>query len=1008
MRPEVLRLSAFGAYAAAQEFDLAALGPHRLFLIHGPTGAGKTTLLDAICFALFGQSSGEERGATDLRSHHATPATETFVELDFALGERRYRIRRTPAQSITGTRGRPVQRTPQVTLWQRGADGALAVLAEKTTPVADRMTELLGYQADEFRQVVLLPQGRFRELLTAAPDDRQKILATLFRTALYKRIQAGFAEMEAKAKAAANEARTQRETLLAEARAETPEAAAASAANHVAALEEAMRQAAGATALAQAAAATVAEGRRGAERLKAAAEAATALATQEAEIPAMTAERARLDAARRAQGLAGEEATLRATRDAAQDAAARAQAAQEDAGKAQARGTAATRALGDEAARALELERARRQLHELETLRERAAALGESARLAQEAEAALARATAARDAARARLEAARAQAEAAATARQAAAMLAAQLAPRRAAMSQAAQQAKDAAALTEAEASLAAAHAALAQAEAEAAKASATRDQAQAARAAADEAAWAAAAGELALQLHAGEPCAVCGSTHHPHPATPAATTGEDRAAAARREEAARAAHLAASTRLTRAQGEVQSAITRRDDLARRLAEPLAEGALAATKAAFQAAEHAATRLPALDTALAQAEAARHSAEVALNAQEVARATAQEAATSALAAHATRLESVPPEARDAKALASTLANARAKLATLATGLERDRKEQAAAGAALQAAKATAAAAVTSADAAQVALDAGKARMRAACAAAGFADLAAYAEARLAPAAMEALAARIADFNLRLEMARAAALRTARDVEGLAAPDLAALEGAALAAQEAARAATVLEGEARAHAEQYAGLAQRIQAADAAFAAARQHHALLDTLRRQTRGENPRRMDFEGFVLASLLDEALAAANAHLHRMMAGRYHLTRREDPSRANIAIGLDIEVFDEHTGQSRPAGTLSGGEGFCAALALALGLAETVQAHAGARPVDTLLIDEGFGSLDEEALDKAMEVLAGLQGGSRLVGIISHVAELKTRIPARLEVTPGLRGSSARFVLG
>ncbi|MBS7793064.1 SMC family ATPase, partial [Roseococcus sp. SDR] len=278
MRPEILRLAAFGAYAAEQQFDLAELGAHRLFLIHGPTGAGKTTLLDAICFALFGESSGKERGANDLRSHHATPATETFVELDFALGARRYRIRRSPAQSVIGTRGRPVQRAPQVTLWQRGEDDALAVLAEQTTPVRDRITALLGYQADEFRQVVLLPQGRFRELLTALPNKRQEILATLFQTSLYQRIQAHFAEMEGKAKAAWTEAKTQRETLLAEAGAETPEAAAARAAEHATALEDATRAAGTANALAQAATAALTEGRRGAERLKVAAEAKAALA----------------------------------------------------------------------------------------------------------------------------------------------------------------------------------------------------------------------------------------------------------------------------------------------------------------------------------------------------------------------------------------------------------------------------------------------------------------------------------------------------------------------------------------------------------------------------------------------------------------------------------------------------------------------------------------------------------------------------------------------------------
>lgn len=1008
MRPEILRLAAFGAYAAEQQFDLAELGPHRLFLIHGPTGAGKTTLLDAICFALFGESSGEERGASDLRSHHATPAIETFVELDFALGERRYRIRRAPAQSILGTRGRPVQRAAQVTLWQRGADGTPAVLAEKTSPVADRIKELLGYEADEFRQVVLLPQGRFRELLTTSPDKRQEILATLFQTSLYQRIQARFAEMEGKAKTAATEAKTQRETLLAEAKAETPEAAAASAAQQVTALEEATREAATAQALAQAATTALTEGRRSAERLKSAADAQAALAMREAEAPAMAAERARLDAARRAQGLAGEEATLRALRDAAQEAASRANAAQEDAAKARTRRDAAQAALGDEAAREAERDTAARHQHELDRLRTLAASLGESARLTQQAEAELARATTLRDAARARLEAARAQAEAAATARQDAAMLAAQLEPRRAALTQAAQQAEDAAALTRAEAALAAAQAALAKAGAEAAKTTAALGQAQAARIAADEAAWAAAAGELAQQLQAGESCAVCGSTHHPHPALHGAAHGEDRAAAAQREEAARTAHLAASTRLTRAEGDVQAMRGQRDDLARRLADPLPEGALADARRAFDAAEQARTRLPALDAALAEADEARRLAEGALNQAEVACATAQEAATTARAAHATRLESVPPEARDEAALATAIGAAQAKLLGLSTALERDRKEMAAASAALQAADSAAAIAITGAETAKSALETGKTRMLGACNAAGFATLQAYADARLAAEAMEALATRIEEFRLQLELARAAAERTARDVEGLAAPELATLERAAITAQESARAATVLEGEARAKAEQAAGLLQRIQAADAAFATARERHALLDTLARQTRGQNARRLDFEGFVLASLLDEALAAANAHLHRMMAGRYHLNRREDPSRANAAIGLDIEVFDEHTGQSRPAGTLSGGEGFCAALALALGLAETVQAHAGARPVDTLLIDEGFGSLDEEALDKAMEVLAGLQGGSRLVGIISHVSELKTRIPARLEVTPGLRGSSARFVVG
>ncbi len=114
----------------------------------------------------------------------------------------------------------------------------------------------------------------------------------------------------------------------------------------------------------------------------------------------------------------------------------------------------------------------------------------------------------------------------------------------------------------------------------------------------------------------------------------------------------------------------------------------------------------------------------------------------------------------------------------------------------------------------------------------------------------------------------------------------------------------------------------------------------------------------------------------------------------------------GLDLEVEDSHTGKRRPVSTLSGGEGFLASLSLALGLVDVVQRESGGIRLEAMFVDEGFGSLDTEALDQCLKVLHDLQSGGRLVGIISHVEELKG-IDVRLEVTPGLRGSKARFVI-
>jgi exonuclease SbcC len=167
------------------------------------------------------------------------------------------------------------------------------------------------------------------------------------------------------------------------------------------------------------------------------------------------------------------------------------------------------------------------------------------------------------------------------------------------------------------------------------------------------------------------------------------------------------------------------------------------------------------------------------------------------------------------------------------------------------------------------------------------------------------------------------------------------------------------------------------------------------------------GKNPLGLTLQRFVLTTFLDDTLLAASARLVKMSRGRYRLERRRERTDQRRASGLDLDVFDEHTGFSRSVTTLSGGESFLASLALALGLADVVQSYSGGMRMDALFIDEGFGTLDPEALDEALKVLMDLRESGRMVGIISHVPELKERIDVRLEITANREtGSSARFV--
>lgn len=166
-----------------------------------------------------------------------------------------------------------------------------------------------------------------------------------------------------------------------------------------------------------------------------------------------------------------------------------------------------------------------------------------------------------------------------------------------------------------------------------------------------------------------------------------------------------------------------------------------------------------------------------------------------------------------------------------------------------------------------------------------------------------------------------------------------------------------------------------------------------------------KGNNGRKLTFSSFVLQAVLDDVLQTANLRLNKISQGRYSLYRSHDIVDARKEQGLGLEIMDAFTGQARAVTTLSGGEIFFTSLSLALGLSDVLESYAGGLHLDTILVDEGFGSLDPETLDSAVSALLDLQQGGRLVGIISHVAELKERISAQLEIIPTNQGSTTRF---
>lgn len=1133
MRPIRLELEAFGPYVTAQCLDFERLEPGELVLIEGPTGAGKTTLFDAVSYALYGRVPGARRDSTDqLRAKHPeVKGRATRVAFTFEVRGKRYRIERSPEYfrpkkrgdgstkvaatavlyALPGEDGESLPVAPAETAGDDAAAEVMAqidsgepsvvtgsgerVLAQKLSEVDAQMLELTGLTADQFNQVLVLPQGQFREFLLSSSKDKETLLRQLFGDLVHQRaveLAVQLAKELSEKLERLDEHVGRRleheqlgsaatlEAVLEGTRAATPYLVAESEASHNLS--------------------TAADERL--NRVRAVLERRERLAVLETELVELEATYEQQAPQRKELAIADGVEPLRSgltTVGTAIEAAAKAEVQRTEAEQAFAQ-AAQDKRVRDEAMKADgELADAEDGLLKergvLEPLRQEEARLSELRQ--QLAETKEERRRTAQD-----LIATRKSLE---LADRRVVELKQQVAERPAhvtTLHRAEQEAKRAQECTDLSMQLL--DTATAQAEAhrgligrEAATEGAQADllRAEAAFQALRERRERGLAAELSASLSFGAPCPVCGSKEHPQPASVADRV--ERQALADAEFAVRKAREAheqtrdvfvnATQRLERIDAKVR-------DLRGRLIELVGDGEplgdvelspdefveLAARSEetiermhqAIKACDHAAERLAQLEADRAKTEAKV----VKLTTKASRVETREESLSAQISETEVRLAAVLGDAESAEAKAQALdlqlskirderrstrdaqQVAAEKLAQAEERARQCRRRQ------VETLYAFAHACEVLLRVVKTARSSGEGELKAPLAeiyatlradalsmAVLFPDLPVPKRKRGAdeeapppipedmtvpvnamPAMDTALLVRalgsvhgllrkasdkevlreqLAQTRERLEAVRAS-LATLREAAQGDDPsieqDLPALKAASEAAHGARKATQERLTRHEAHIEHLVSLTQELHDAAEERAALSTRLRVAQPLADALGGKNPRKINLSRYVLASYMEEVTAAASERLLRMSNGRYLLKLASARVRRGGA-GLDLVVEDRYVGEGdRPVQTLSGGEMFLASLSLAVGLSDVVQAHAGGVHMDALFIDEGFGTLDDEALDAAVKTLQDLRADGRLVGVISHLDALKERIAQKVRIVRTLKGSRVKQPTG
>ncbi|ELV8721587.1 SMC family ATPase [Vibrio harveyi] len=1007
MKPIKLTMQAFGPFAQTETIEFDKLGTNPLFLINGPTGSGKTSILDAICFALYGETTGNERQGIQMRCDMAAPTLLTEVTLEFSLHGKSYRVIRSPEQEAPKARGEGMTvRKHTAALYEITDEEKL--ITSKTTQVKTEVTNIIGLNETQFRQVMVLPQGKFRELLLATSKEREEIFGQLFQTDIYKKIEYALKDKASAISKAKDEFDNQIRGALQVAGVSSEVELTEQREALSSQFESVQKQEQESLAQLNAVKTELQKAEALSNEFKKREHAEIALKQHLEKSDAVSSRQLQLDNAKKASKVELPYVTLQNASKQTQELEQKVAKLSQDLTVANDAVKSKEGALQTAKEQAAQLPKLTEQQYQLEGMKGKLVEKSElekaiNAGLTQksEFEATLKKYIALKE--KLTLEAQQGQ-----KSLDQARVDVASIGTVEAEIKQQQRLMQDLQKLT-------GLNQELAKLDALTPSKQASVDQAKARyvelQRSADtlELSWHnAQAAVLAQRLQAGEMCPVCGSVEHPQPAQ---FVGEE----VTKVQVQNARNI---------EREGQAALNQLNNQLEQHNIAIGQYKQQIEQLSVELGQNASTDLGALQTSMQQFnERLQQLSSINLvQLEQSVNELNQRCVTGEGKINDLQNQMVANESTikvNQEQLAKLSASLDAKYSSLEV-LEQDivaiQKQITELNTAFESAQnhlQQAVLAKTNIESqlttnqqwlneALERLNTAKTDWAQALQTSAFEDEAQFLACKVDEAEMQVWQQEIDAFKqtqIKLEQTLADLSSTLKD---LALPDLENLNVKLNGVQQS-------YVEARNQLDSTRSLFERLEKVRNDIATLHDKNTKLEdeykvfgTLYDVASGKTGSRISLHRFVLGVLLDDVLIQASQRLSLMSKGRYILARKTEGFKGAAGRGLDLVVEDSYTGKTRDVATLSGGESFMAALALALGLSDVVQSYSGGIRLDTLFIDEGFGSLDPESLDLAIQTLVDLQQTGRMIGVISHVSELKEQMAQRIDVEPSRLGST------